>query len=141
MKTDQERGTFAAWLRRERIARTWKEAEARRRLELAAAPGVSFSTYRDIEAGNRKPTAEQRLAIVTVFGEPPTVSAGPEANGSADLILALGAQTDAINRLIDRLDSLASAAIRDGVRDALREAGLGPDGGASRDEPPPGSQP
>lgn len=116
MKTDEARGPFAAWLRRERLLHGWKELEARRRLELAAAPGVSFSTYRDIEAGNRKPTADQRTAIVTVFGEPPLAGASTAPQPEVPAALY-----DRIDNLVAELqaDRLAWAEDRRLIRDLL----------------------
>lgn len=103
----------------------------------------SRQSYINLDMGDREPTAAEAAVLAEWLGGYPVdnPSAGVEANAPADLILALTAQTTAINRLIDRLDSLASAAIRDGVMDALREAGLGPTDGESPPAPPLSPQP
>jgi hypothetical protein len=113
VKSDEARGRFATWLRAQRRAprpglpNGWKEAETVRRLE-AAVPGVSFGAYRDIEAGNRPPTVEQRKAIEAVFGAIPDFdhsagSGGVTAADPAALIEALAAQTKAIGELVEEL--------------------------------------
>jgi transcriptional regulator with XRE-family HTH domain len=107
VKSDAERGPFASWLRRERLARGWKEAETRTRLEAAADPGVSFSSYRDLEAGNRKPTAAQRQAIAAIFGAVPdfTTSTGDQSAVAA----AIDRQTEATRENTAMLRELLEA--------------------------------
>lgn len=107
VKSDADRGVFATWLRAQRKAprpgypHGWKEPEAVRRLE-AAVPGVSFGAYRDIEAGNRKPTDDQRTAIELVFGAIPDFTAGAavRAGAPADLNAALANQAEAMARML-----------------------------------------
>jgi transcriptional regulator with XRE-family HTH domain len=100
VKSDAERGPFAAWLRRERIARSWKEAETRTRLEAAADPGVSFSSYRDLEAGNRKPTPAQRTAIESIFGKVPDFTT---AGDQSDLVAAVRENTEMLRQVLEAL--------------------------------------
>jgi hypothetical protein len=102
VKSDDERGPFAAWLRRERVdVKKWKEADTKRRLEAAAEAGVSFSSYRDIEAGNRPPTPAQRRAIVKVFGEVPAFVAAPA--DQAAIVQAIDRQTAMLKAVLDAI--------------------------------------
>jgi transcriptional regulator with XRE-family HTH domain len=101
VKSDEERGPFASWLRRERKAHGWKELDTRRRLEAAAKAGVSFSSYRDLEAGNRKPTADQREAIVAVFGAIPSFTAS--TGDQSDLAAAIRENTAMMERLFQAI--------------------------------------
>lgn len=71
-------------------------------------------------------------------------SAGPATSdgaGLAVLAAAIETQAAAISRLVDRFEALASDAIRDGIADALREAGISPADGELRHEPHHGRQP
>jgi transcriptional regulator with XRE-family HTH domain len=119
------------------------EASIRSDRALAKQAGVRYQTLMDWYAGRTRPTPATLSQIAVAL----QVKLGdlwaawerlPEAApGVGDpLVSALGDQTAAINRLVDRLDSLASGAIRDGVADALREAQRDPGGGGSRDERP-----
>lgn len=121
VKSDADRGAFASWLRAQRKAARpdapngWKEAEAVRRLE-AAKPGVSFGAYRDIEAGNRKPTTDQRDAIEAVFGRIPDFTGAGSGSGHnqpdpADLsrlFQLLEAQTLAFSRLAAAIERMVA---------------------------------
>lgn len=98
----------------------------------------SRTAYVAIDKGERQPKPDEATVLAAEFGWPPDQDEPAPAQGESALIAALGAQTTAINRLIERLDLLASSAIRDGVLDALREAGLDPDAGASPSSPPDG---
>jgi transcriptional regulator with XRE-family HTH domain len=102
VKSDAERGPFAAWLRRERLARSWKEGETRTRLEAAADPGVSFSSYRDLEAGNRKPTSAQRQAIASIFGVIPDFTASAD---QSDVAAAIRENTRMLERVLEAISS------------------------------------
>lgn len=121
MKTDEERGPFAAWLRREVRARKWKESEARTRFE-AAAPGVSFSSYRDLEAGNRPPTKDQRRGIEAVLGRIPEFEPVP-ATDQASVVTAIAAQTEVLRQLVE--ETRLSRVAQETAAEALGElAGL-----------------
>lgn len=151
MKSPDERGPLAAWA-----------YDARVRLNLSPEAVVkelgryNAATIRKAETADRHMSRPLWRALTDLYpriahGRGITIPIPPGHTGMSGrdnpstpdvsaLVIAIGAQTDAINRLIDRLDSLASDAIRDGVMDALREAGLDPGDGASPDELPPGSQ-
>ena len=128
MKSDADRGAFAAWLRAQRKAprpnlpNGWKEAETVRRLE-AAVPGVSFGAYRDIEAGNRKPTADQRTAIEAVFGAIPDFTGGA---GDGSTTAGLSALIEQISELVNELQLARQAQAEESrlFRDALVELGV-----------------
>lgn len=133
-----------AWIIRERKRLKLKPQDIADQLSAMGLP-VVVGTVRTWEAG-RNPHPDNVEGLERIFGTRSPdymdgAAGGDTLAASSDLLAALANQTAAIDRLIVRLDSLASQAIRDGVLDALREAGLGPDDGASPDEPPPGSQP
>lgn len=64
-----------------------------------------------------------------------------EADELAALVRALKGQTEAINELLSRLDSLATSAVREGVAEALREVAERPADGASQSAPPRARRP
>jgi len=103
----------------------------------------SRASYIAIDMGHRQPTVAEQAFLVSYFGKSPDdLPISPDPNEeSLDLIKALSAQTEAINRLVDRLESLASQAIRDGVADELRAVGLAPASVGSPVVPPPGPRP
>lgn len=99
----------------------------------------SRSAYVAIDSGDRQPKGIEVTVLGAEFGWPPDPDDVEEAaTDQASLIAALAAQTAAINRLVDRLESLAPIAIRQGVAAELRAAGLIPASGESPDLPPPG---
>ena len=133
-----------AWIIRERKRLGLKPRDLAERLTAMGLP-VTEGTVRTWEAG-RSPHPDNVEGLERIFGtRSPDYMAGAGVGDDPSLVPALlravEAQTLAIGKLIEKLDSLASQAIRDGIADALREAGLGPDGGASPDERPPGPQP
>jgi len=100
----------------------------------------SRTAYVSIDQGDRQPKGIEVTVLGEEFGWPSAEDADPEVTDQAALIKALTAQTEAINRLVDRLESLASQAIRDGVADELRAVGLAPASGGSPVATPPGPQ-
>jgi hypothetical protein len=102
----------------------------------------SRTAYTAIDNGDRQPKGIEVTVLGAEFGWPPDPQDAEDAPpDQAALIKALAAQTEAINRLVDRLESLASTAIRAGVADELRAAGLALATGASPVVPPPGPRP
>lgn len=134
---------MGAWAYEARADADLSVEEVVERLTRAGQP-VTAATIRGIEGGSKKPSRRLLRALAAVYGRPvpgeSTVGADKVDTTSvpAALIRALEDQTAAINRLVDWLGTLAPQAIADGVRDALREAGLSPDDGESPDEPPLG---
>jgi transcriptional regulator with XRE-family HTH domain len=103
-KTDQERGPIGAWMRRERLAHQWTPADVVARLGRKGAP-ILEGSYRGYEAGPRPPSEQIIRALEAVFGSqaPDTKNEPAEPQGLDGLIAAIQAQTEAINRLVDRL--------------------------------------
>lgn len=91
----------------------------------------SRSAYINLEhgplKGGREPDAAEQEILSAFFGgrRPEASDVAPEPRGERDMLIdALAAQTAAINRLVDKLDSLVQGSIRAGVMDALRAAGV-----------------
>jgi hypothetical protein len=101
----------------------------------------SRTAYVAIDSGDRQPKGNEVTVLGAEFGWPSAADAEPEAVGETDaLVAALREQTAAIDRLVSRLDAMAMPAIRAGVADALREAGLGRAAEASQGAQPSGHQ-
>lgn len=109
VKQAHERGEVGAWLveqrkplGEERGARVTQQMVVDELREQGHTLDASY--YRAIESGAKRPGREIREALAHYFGRtPPSPSA---ATGSADLgrlVSAIEAQTEAINRLVDRL--------------------------------------
>lgn len=133
------KGAWARHLQAQRERRDLSQVEA---FELVSerigwAP-KSRTAYAAIDKGDRQPRGIEVTVLGAEFGWPSAEDADPEVADQATLIAALAAQTAAINRLVDRLESLAPIAIRQGVAAELRAAGLIPASGESPDLPPPG---
>lgn len=117
--------------------------------EVVAALGerghsVQAATIRGIEGGSKGASARLRRLMAEVYGtKPPGVALErpetPDALVQALLAqtAAIAAQTVAISELVSRLESLAGDAIREGIEEALREAGLSPAVGGLPAAPPP----
>ena len=139
--SSEPRGRWAQHLHAERKARNWSQTRAFEELRegLRLSPR-SRSAYIAVDMGKRQPTQAEAEYLASVFGWPPDGPPEPleQAQAPADLIAALMAQTAAINALVARLDSLASEAIREGVLDALGEAGVTRDVAGSPGELPVG---
>lgn len=126
------------WMRDQRKSHGYSDArQLERALKEVGVPGLSYSVLAAMEGGSRD--IRKRPDIITTlasFYDVP-VPTEPTAEPSRDLLIeALRDQTAAINALVNRLDLLASSAIRDGVADALREAGVLQAAAASQSEPP-----
>jgi hypothetical protein len=101
----------------------------------------SRTAYVAIDSGDRQPKGIEVTVLGAEFGWPSAADAEPEPVGETDaLVAALREQTAAIDRLVSRLDAMAMPAIRAGVADALREAGLGRAIEASQGAQPSGHQ-
>jgi len=120
---------MAAWIVERRKAADLKPADIAQRL------GVSEPTVRGWETG-RGVSADNVAALERLFGV--AAPDQPEPADMSALVAALDRQATAINELVARLDGLSSQAIRDGIREALAEAGADRGGGASRVAPPAG---
>jgi hypothetical protein len=133
-RTPAQRGRIGNWLVESRLSRGWDTQEkARSEIERLTGWRIPQSVYAEWESGRRVPS-DANLARLTEFyggGESPVMPDQQQA-----LIAALRAQTEAINALVARLDSLAGEAVREGVADALREAGVARVVGGSPDVRP-----
>ena len=140
MKTPEQRGPLGQWLRDQRLKRKYMTAAAAHAALSRARIFINLSDYRSLESGSMRRAPEGFLEAVTAFygANPPDAT---DSQGMAELIAALTRQTDAMEALTKRLEFLASQAIRDGVIDALRQAGLFPNAAASQSAPPPSPQP
>lgn len=130
---------WGRWLVAKRKERGWSQTKAFEELHegLRLSP-KSRTSYRALEEG-RQPKPHEAAYLTRVFGAPPADMEPEPQVEPADmtaLVAALDRQTEAISRLVSRLDVLASSAIREGVAEALREAEGFPGGGASQGEPP-----
>lgn len=133
-----QKPAMAAWIVRERKRLKLKPADIAARLQ-AQGLDVQEQTVKVWESNaDRRPSPYNLEGLERIFE-----SQAPRTKGSdqSELIAALTKQTEAIGDLVKRLDGLASQAIREGVLDALREAGVIPAGGESQSEQPPGQQP
>jgi hypothetical protein len=106
----------------------------------ARGQAVSPATIRGIESGGKKPGARLLRLLGLVLESVPPGAAEPQPVEGDALIAALTRQTEAIDRLVRTLESVASQAILAGVQDALREAGIDPAAGASPPVPLPGQR-
>lgn len=129
---------WALFLLRERLAAGKTADEVFADVREAMSWGEeSRSAYLNLEhgpmKGGREPNPDEQSVLSAYYGgrRPEPVVVDEPTSERDELIAALASQTEAINRLVDKLDSLASDAIRSGVMDALREAGLAQGGGAS----------
>jgi hypothetical protein len=127
-KTDQQRGPIAAWMRRERLARGWTDADMVREL---TKRGVHIlpASYRGMEAGPRPPSAPVRQGLEAVFGSsaPDTEKEAAESVELDSLVLAIQQQTAAITRLAVALESpdepmVPLSAVREVVREIVLAA-------------------
>lgn len=107
-KSDSEKGPIGAWATRQRERMGWKPADVVQAMSATGQP-ITEGTYRGIEAGPRPPSKHIVRALERVFeSEAPDPSApSVEAADMTALVAALGAQTAAINRLVDYLGGQA----------------------------------
>jgi transcriptional regulator with XRE-family HTH domain len=145
-RTPAQRGPFGRWLKQVREDRYDTQAQAIAELRRLAGVAISPSEFAQWESGSRVPRDDNpKVArLYEFFGSRPTEALEPTQSGdqvAAALLIqaaALDRHTEAITALVSRLESLASDAIREGIADALREAGLGQGGEALPPEQPPG---
>lgn len=85
VKTDTERGYIGAWMRRERLARGWKEAQVVAHLA-DLGQRIREDYYRQLEAGSggKKPGPELQAALENIYGSQP-LAPPPDTTGSTDL--------------------------------------------------------
>lgn len=134
------RGAWARHLQARRAERDLSAVEAFELVyERIGWSPKSRTAYVAIDSGDRQPKGIEVTVLGAEFGWPSAEDADPDVADTASLIAALGEQTRAIDRLIERLDSLASSAIRAEVADLVRE--LGPAFGAPPAGSPPGPMP
>lgn len=112
------------WLREARLAKKWSQAQAVDELR-RRGHHMAETTYRLFESGNRRPGPESMTALEDLFGTAPAVE---ETVVPGELVQAIYAQTEAINRLVERLDLMQAAreGIDEGIERALRRLGEGP---------------
>ena len=109
VKQAHERGEVGAWLveqrkrlGEERGTRVTQQMVVDELREMGHTLDASY--YRAIESGAKKPGHEIREALARYFGRtPPSPSASPASADLGRLVAAIEAQTEAINRLVDRL--------------------------------------
>lgn len=144
MVPDKERG-IGLWLKRQRekegypSQRLLLDALARHGIKIHASAYATLESHGVADTPGKRKTVETIAAFYGV--PPPDMSAGSAGEGMAELIASNLAVAKQLSELVKRLDSLGSQAIRDGVTDALRQAGLLPNGGGSQSAPPPSPQP
>lgn len=131
---------FGAWMKSRRAAMkpdAWTQARLAAELTVIGHK-VTREWIVQVEGGS-PPSPELAAAIQRLLGPAPAPEDRPVDLDA--LVQAIANQTEAINRLVDRLGSLASEAIRQGVSDALREAAEAQASGASLLGLPPGRRP
>lgn len=120
IKSDQERGYIAAWMRRERIARGWSQKEMPSRLATVGFD-VEYDYYRQIEAGPKHPGPDFLDALRRLFGSEPEPF--PEPTTPVADLAALVARLDRQAGVIDRLAaSVAQLAVAVGASHGLTHA-------------------
>lgn len=111
IKSDQERGYIAAWMRRERIARGWSQKDMPDRLSTVGYP-IKDDYYRQVEAG-KKPGPDLLDALQRIFGSEPEPPAQQEAAtpsvDMAALVAELRAQAAATRQLAAAVAQLAES--------------------------------
>ncbi len=134
---------WGRFLVRRRRELDWSATQAFEAVREGLGLGVkSRSAYLPFEY-DREPDDAEAAVFRDVFGGEPDEQdrRGEPTNAPDELVKAIRDQTEAINRLIERFDSLASQAIRDGVADAMKEAAALQAAATSRSGPLPGQQP
>lgn len=126
----------------DRMARERDWSQTRMFEELHAGLGMSpksRAAYLDILAGKRDPSPGQAQYLRSYFRDGPLDELVEERVGTqqADLIAALAAQTEALNRLVASLDRLVVPAVAAGIQDGLRAAGVLPGAASSPASRPP----
>jgi hypothetical protein len=127
VKTPEQRGAFGAWLveQRQRLSleRGHKVLQQHVVDELAEAGyPMDPAYYRAIEGGSKRPGRDTREALERFFGR--TSPLGQAESGAQDLgrlVRAIEAQTDAINRLLARLEQGLPEPVPDDLLEAAGE--------------------
>lgn len=107
VKAPEQRGAFGAWLVQQRQRLGEQRGQKVRQTDLAdeiraAGYPIRDDYYRALEGGSKTPGRETREALGRFFGSQPPMTDEPKAE-LGDLIEAIRSQTDAINRLVERL--------------------------------------
>ena len=98
MVTDEQRGRYGRWLRRERLALGWSVDEARARLARLGYR-IGESSYAEWESGRKRPSRDALPHLVALFGEPdPEAPPQPEPAQGGD-VAALVAEMREQNRV------------------------------------------
>jgi transcriptional regulator with XRE-family HTH domain len=109
IKTDQERGYVAAWMRRERSARGWSQKDMPSRLATVGFP-VEADYYRQIEAGPKMPGPDFLGALKRLYGsEPEPLPAPQSSDGLAELAAAIREQNEVSRQMAMAVADLALA--------------------------------
>lgn len=130
MVTDEQRGRYGRWLRKERLSRGWSPEQVRERVQ-GLGYRVGPSSYAEWESGRKRPSKDAVPYFVELYRsepEPEETPAGPVPTGeNAALIAALEAQTAAITRLAEAIEEDRGRVPADAlvfVLRQLREEGL-----------------
>jgi hypothetical protein len=105
VKTPEERGPVGAWAYDERDRRDWSVEEAVDQLRSSGVQ-ISASYLRAIESGNKPASSRVRRGLEALYGSAPVIHVAAP-NDMQELVTALHAQTDAINRVVDLLERQA----------------------------------
>lgn len=144
MIPDEERG-LGLWFLRQREKRGYKSArELLEAVRAKTGAKIHLSEYSTLEGHGRIDTKRPKWIadqIAAFYGEQLPSTPTPAGQGMAELVKALTRQTEVMERLVEKLDTLASQAVRDGVADALREVALLQAAAASQSGQPPGPTP
>jgi hypothetical protein len=120
VKSDAERGPIGAWAYRERRRKGWTVEEAVLQLEAKTGARLKAVSLRGIEAGPKPPSSEVRHALEEIYG-----SRAPDPQPIttlADLVVALAAQTAALNALVEELRAGRSTQPDESAVGAMAEA-------------------
>ena len=147
MVTDEQRGRYGRWLRRERLHRGWSVDEALARLARGGYR-IGESSYAEWESGRKRPSKDALPHLIGLYGEPDpepeAAPAGSAAPAMGDLVSALTGLVMEMRRQNDRAseaqaqmaDSLAvlTEEVRE-LREALRAhvGAAGPHGAPTPD--------
>lgn len=109
MVTDEQRGRYGRWLRRERLARGWSVDETRARLARMGYR-IGESSYAEWESGRKRPSRDALPQLVTLFGSEPEPEPTPPEPATSDLsalVAALTEQAEANRQLAAAVADLA----------------------------------
>jgi transcriptional regulator with XRE-family HTH domain len=111
MVTDEQRGRYGRWLRKERLARGWSVDETRAKLARAGYR-IGESSYAEWESGRKRPSRDAIPHLVALFGsEPPEEAAlAPQStDGLAELAAAIREQNEVSRQMAMAVADLALA--------------------------------